>query len=91
MGWLARPAHGATPAHWGAVGVEGEFGAGTASGRGGRASVRVGGSAEAGSRAENRGGHIPIGPPTAILADWVLCGWRSPQPQEKSKTGIILF
>ena len=65
MGWDRRRGQrgGATSAHWDAVGVEGEFGAGTASGRGGRASVRVGGSAEAGSRAENRGGHIPIGPP----------------------------
>ena len=38
------------------------------------------GSVEAGSGQEIEGGMSQSAPPTAIFADWVPCGWLSPQP-----------
>lgn len=69
--------------------VEGEFARGTASGRGGRASAWVGGSAGAGCGQEIEGGISQSAPPTAIFADLCLCGCHALQPQKKSETNTL--
>lgn len=65
---MGRTAHGL--GRWGGR-VEDEFAHRTASGRGGRASVQVGGAAGAGCGQAIRGGHIPIGPPRTRF--WLIC------------------